>query len=264
MVTARELATSPVITARPDESLFKAIKAMTLGWFRHLPVLDGSSIVGILTSRDVIGAIVQACARTEDMGEAASVLSRPISEFMSPPPPTVGPADTLEDVAARMRGAGVGAVLLVVGGDLGGIITERDLVKKAPWSEVDARVSDVMTTGVRTLRPEDTVLVAASGMASGGFRRYPVVGGNDRVLGVLTARDVIKLAASGEKPCRLRMRVKVSQVMSSPPVVIEPEAPVSRAAALMASHDVGCLPVVKRGRLTGIVTESDLLRVLGV
>jgi CBS domain-containing protein len=48
--------------------------------------------------------------------------------------------------------------------------------------------------------------------------------------------------------------------MSSPPVVIGPDATIREAALLMADGKIGCLPVVEKGRLIGLVTETDVLR----
>ena len=48
--------------------------------------------------------------------------------------------------------------------------------------------------------------------------------------------------------------------MSSPPIVIDPEASVEEAALVMAERKIGCLPVVEGGRLIGMLTETDVLR----
>ena len=54
--------------------------------------------------------------------------------------------------------------------------------------------------------------------------------------------------------------VEISRVMSTPPVVIGPDASIREAALLMADRKIGCLPVVEAGRLIGLVTETDVLR----
>ena len=53
--------------------------------------------------------------------------------------------------------------------------------------------------------------------------------------------------------------MKVSEVMSSPPVTVTPGTPVRQAAALMRENDVGALPVLEQGQLVGIVTDRDLV-----
>jgi CBS domain-containing protein len=54
--------------------------------------------------------------------------------------------------------------------------------------------------------------------------------------------------------------VTISQVMSAPPISIDPDASVQEAARLMAEHKIGCLPVEEDRRVIGIVTETDVLR----
>ena len=54
--------------------------------------------------------------------------------------------------------------------------------------------------------------------------------------------------------------IEISRVMSSPPVVIGPDATIREAALLMADRKIGCLPVVEGGRMIGLLTETDVLR----
>jgi acetoin utilization protein AcuB len=48
--------------------------------------------------------------------------------------------------------------------------------------------------------------------------------------------------------------------MSTPPIVISPEAKIEQAARLLAEKGIGCLPVIEEGKLVGLVTETDVLR----
>jgi len=54
--------------------------------------------------------------------------------------------------------------------------------------------------------------------------------------------------------------VEITRVMSSPPIVIDPDAEIGQAARLMAENAIGCLPVVEDGKMVGLVTETDVLR----
>jgi CBS domain-containing protein len=54
--------------------------------------------------------------------------------------------------------------------------------------------------------------------------------------------------------------VEIKRVMSTPPIVIDPDALVEDAALVMAERKIGCLPVVEGGRLIGMLTETDVLR----
>jgi len=54
----------------------------------------------------------------------------------------------------------------------------------------------------------------------------------------------------------------VRDVMTRDPVAIQADAPIREAAALLRKHNIGGLPVVEGGRLVGMITESDILRLL--
>jgi CBS domain-containing protein len=92
-----------------------------------------------------------------------------------------------------------------------------------------------------------------------------VVQGGELV-GVVSERDLLRASLSELSEHRDAERrmflhvVEISRVMSSPPVVIGPDATIREAALLMADRKIGCLPVVEGGRLIGIVTETDVLR----
>ncbi len=54
--------------------------------------------------------------------------------------------------------------------------------------------------------------------------------------------------------------MEIKQVMTAPPIVIEPDATVVEAAREMAERKIGCLPVTEDEKLVGLVTETDVLR----
>ncbi|MGW5114250.1 CBS domain-containing protein [Streptomyces noursei] len=108
--------------------------------------------------------------------------------------------------------------------------------------------------------PSDaTVQEAARRMAGAGVGALPVVQ-NDRVIGVVTDRDlVVRALASGLSP-----QVKVEDVMSADPVTVEADAFVTAALHAMRSINSRHLPVVDRGRLTGMVSFDDLFSYLSL
>jgi CBS domain-containing protein len=113
---------------------------------------------------------------------------------------TVEPDARLAEAARRMAERGVGAVLILEGERLTGILTERDLLKAvaAGFTE-EARVSEWMTRQPETVEPDESTDHAASLMIHGGFRHLPVVEGG-RAIGILSIRDLMRVALQDSAP----------------------------------------------------------------
>ncbi len=109
-----------------------------------------------------------------------------------------------------------------------------------------------------TVTPKTSVFEALQVMAEKDVGALLVVEGKTLV-GVFSERDyarkVILLGKSSKK-------IQVSEIMSSPPIFIEPDNTVEKGLALMSARHVRHLPVMEKNRLIGIVTIGDLVRCL--
>lgn len=113
---------------------------------------------------------------------------------------TVAPDDRLGEAARRMDARGVGAVLVLDGERLSGILTERDLLKAVArgFSEA-ARVADWMTKNPETIEASDSTDHAAALMIHGGFRHLPVLE-EGKVAGIISIRDLMRVALEDSAP----------------------------------------------------------------
>jgi CBS domain-containing protein len=120
---------------------------------------------------------------------------------------------------------------------------------------MEQRLRDVMTTGVETVAPGDTIRYAAEKMEALDIGSLPVCDG-ERLVGVLTDRDItIRAVATGRDP----NRTAVIETMTPQLVFAYEEQPVDEAVDLMREHEIRRLPVVDHGRrLVGIVALADL------
>ena len=108
--------------------------------------------------------------------------------------------ELLAEAAKRMAARGVGAVLVLDGESLTGILTERDLLKAvAAGLKDDARVADWMTKHPETIDASDSTDHAAALMIHGGFRHLPVLDGG-KVAGILSIRDLMRVALEDSVP----------------------------------------------------------------
>jgi CBS domain-containing protein len=98
--------------------------------------------------------------------------------------------------------------------------------------------------------------------------RHLLVVDDHRLVGVITDRDI---RLNGPSPAtslsvrevnHLLERLTVDRVMTSDVITITPAEDLTSAARLMLEHTIGCLPVVAAGQLVGIVTDTDLVRVI--
>ena len=123
-----------------------------------------------------------------------------VANHMSSDLLTVSAGERLGEAAKRMVARGVGAVLVMEGERLEGILTERDLMRAVAggYSE-NAVVAEWMTRHPETVEASDATDHAASLMIHGGFRHLPVYDGG-QLAGIVSIRDLIRLSLDDESP----------------------------------------------------------------
>ena len=145
------------------------------------------------------------------------------------------------------------------------------------------RVGDIMTTAVLTVRPDTPVYQIARLMSEHDVSGVPVIDDNERVLGVITELDMIvrntrfkmhnfimildsiiylETPKHFEERLKQLLGVTAREIMSTPAVTITPEATIEELAELMVDRRMNPLPVVKDDRLIGIISRSDIIRLM--
>jgi CBS domain-containing protein len=127
-------------------------------------------------------------------------------------------------------------------------------------------VSQVMTSEPVTLGPEDTLMRAVEVMRQKGIRRIPIVVA-DTLVGLLAEGDLKRaqpsaLSDSQEEFNRVMETTPVSRIMIQNPITVPEDSLLTDAAQMLHSTKFGGLPVLREGRLVGILTDSDILRCL--
>ncbi len=128
-------------------------------------------------------------------------------------------------------------------------------------------VQDYMTTEVTSLQESDTLLDAAMVFVRSSFRHLPVLQGK-KVVGIITERDVKQFAPSllsrttAEEYNTVMETTPISRVMTKNPMTLRPDQPIFEAARILYHRRFGCMPVVEKDELVGIVTTTDLLGLL--
>lgn len=129
-------------------------------------------------------------------------------------------------------------------------------------------VSDWMTTAVFTVSPEDTISTAIKLLKEKNIKHLPVVTEGKKVVGILSDRDIKDYTPSKATTLDIHelhyvlFNTKVKEIMVKKVSTTTPQTPIEEAAMLMFDKNIGCLPVVEKDKLVGIISDRDLFRVL--
>ena len=127
-------------------------------------------------------------------------------------------------------------------------------------------VGQAMTADPVTLGPEDTLMRAVEVMRQKGIRRVPIVVA-ETLVGLLAEGDLKRaqpsaLSDSQEEFNQVMETTPVSRIMIQNPITVPEDSLLSEAAKILHTTKFGALPVLRDGRLVGILTDSDILRCL--
>lgn len=131
-------------------------------------------------------------------------------------------------------------------------------------------VRDLMTERARTTKADVPLRTAARELIGSGLGALPVVDDEQRLLGMLSERELMRHLLASEVLSEGSSRVPplyasqkaVGDVMTRQVLCVAPEQPVAQVAALMINKDVARVPVVRDGRLVGFLTRGDIVRKL--
>lgn len=270
-MNAQDMMHTDVITASPQTSLGEARRLMLDNHIRHVPVVSGRRLVGLVTDRDL---------RNASPSQATSLLrgeinyqmdTTPIETCMTRDVAVIQPHTPMAQGARLMLQGPYGCLPVVEQERLVGIVTEIDLLRgfvaaAAPAGDL-MLIDDYLHAESYVVMPNDLVSVAYDRMRASHIRHLPVVSPGGQLVGIVTDRD-IRLAGASTAPhlaahelTHLLERMTVNAIMTTGVHTVRKGAAAAGAAQLFIDHRFGCLPVVGNGdRLEGIVTVTDLLR----
>jgi acetoin utilization protein AcuB len=128
-------------------------------------------------------------------------------------------------------------------------------------------VSDWMTKKVFAVSPDDSVTDSVKLMKEKGIKHIPVLKDN-KLKGIISDRDIKEYCPSKATTLDvyelhyLLAKTKVRALMKTKVITSTPESPVEEAAMTMFDHNIGCLPVLDKGMLAGIISDRDIFRAL--
>jgi acetoin utilization protein AcuB len=123
-----------------------------------------------------------------------------------------------------------------------------------------------MIRDVITVHPQEKIIDAFELMQTHGIRHLPVIEDTE-IKGLVTDRDIrlalipSPLSTPDDRVYHLGALTCVHEIMSTDLITVAPNATIEEAAKLMAQYKIGAVPVVAQGKLVGILSETDILRV---
>ncbi len=130
------------------------------------------------------------------------------------------------------------------------------------------RLKDIMTRDVHTVGRNDQLAVADALMKQARIRHLPVLDSDGVVCAVVSQRDLFRgallraLGFGGRAEDKMLKQIAVKEIMSEPVHTASPETTVAEAGRVMIERKIGCLPVIEGGKLVGLVTETDFVRLI--
>lgn len=126
-----------------------------------------------------------------------------------------------------------------------------------------------MSKKVFTIKSDRKLIVVKELMDWAHCRHVPVVNEKEELVGMVSHRDLLAASVSSvgdnisnfERTEKLRT-IPLQAVMHSPVTSISSSSSIQDAARLMRTQKIGCLPVVDSGKLVGILTDYDLLKIV--
>jgi CBS domain-containing protein len=254
-----ELMTRRLLTVEPKQEIALASQMMLWGGVRHLPVLEGGRLVGIVSDRDLLRA------------SAGATNALTVRDVMAKDVQTIAPEATVEDACGRMATARINCLPVVKNGHLVGILTSTDvlaerarLLHRGGGAKVP-QAGGLMRTNVLSLHPHDTLLDAVEKVLLAEIRHLPVVDDDKRVVGMVSDRDLraavgdLRSALEGNRRAMLS-EMRVEEVMMPEPITLRPDASVLEIADVFIDDRIGAVPLVDaRGTLVGILSYVDVL-----
>ncbi|WP_319782189.1 CBS domain-containing protein [Oceanisphaera sp. IT1-181] len=128
---------------------------------------------------------------------------------------------------------------------------------------MSAIVSEIMTREIIGLPPSATLSEARTLMQRHHIRHLPVLE-DDQLIGLVSQRDILAAQESSLETGqngRFLEQHPLSKIMIKEVVTVSPKAGIREAALHLQKHKYGCLPVVDKGKVVGIVTDSDFVTV---
>ncbi len=267
------------ITVGPNTTLLKIRATLLENKIKRVIVIDKRKPVGVVTEKDIAKKIYE--LGTKPIKSVKAKDFKPRKLF------TLTEENSVQECARMMKKHRIGLVIILnKDKTLGGIITKTNLATVFLTKESSSiKVSKIMENNVITATPSDPILYVESLLLKYGISRV-IIKRNQKPVGVITFRDFVPakipqwIAESADPKEVQEYKFKKgleeihsnqmsylfpfnsTDIMTPNPITIEVDEDVKQAIVLMIKYNISGLPVVKKSKLVGIITKSDIVNSL--
>jgi len=271
-----DIASLNVISVPPTMSIIEGIQMMSRHNFRRLPITDPGTkkLIGIVTITDVIdmmgGGSRYNLIANKHKGNLLAALNESLREIATENVTGFSPSTTIKEAANILLETGHGGFpILNADSTLAGIVTEYDLMRMLAGEEADLVVEEIMTPCPKKVTPDMPLIHVTKQIVNDGYRRLPVVK-DGILLGMITATDIMGYLGKGRVFSEMQngtvdevLSLPVRDIMTTADIrTVSADMPINTVAKEMLTRGIGAFPVMDGGRLSGIVTEFDLVKAL--
>lgn len=246
------------VTATEDENLSDILAKLKKYNAHELPVIRKKRLVGLVSYETVI--------KRRNLP-----LTTKVEHIMSTPP-KISMDTPISIVAERLMSSGFRMLPIISKGKvLAGVISRMDLLKGILKDKELANIdlSSIMTKAPQCVRDDDNIDQTRALMKKLSVRTLPVLGDNNRLVGVVGVKDIAKIwtpktkESTGElKGEKIPLDVEVKSIMNPDPIYIEKEGKVKDAITLMQKHDISSILITEDKKPIGIITPLDIIELL--
>ena len=258
----KNLMSEDLITVDKDQNLSDALKLLRKHNVSRLPVTNNKELVGIISERDIANKL--GSSKYESM--PASRLH--ISSVMVKDVFTVPQSMQLEDVAKLMLENGIGSVPVMDDEKMVGIVSKADFVTLATGIAFDKiTVKEMMSKDLTFVSPTERLIHARRLMIESHVGRLPVIE-DEKLVGMITSKDLMRAFIDFRKKVPEKYQksqikeVLIEDIMSTNPTFVTKDMSITEVSEIMMETGFNGLPVVEDDKVVGIITQTDILKLI--
>ncbi len=263
----KDIMSREVFLVDKDQNIQDALKIMKKHKVSRLPVVNTNShhvkeLVGIMTEKDIARRL--GSSRYGNLAPSHFHASTVMTHL----PLTIESNKSIGLAAQIMIENNIGGIPVVDGGEIKGMLTKTDFLNTTKGrSFQEIKVEDRMTADPITIGPQDRLVHARRLIFDEDIGRLPVTD-DDALEGIVTSKDIAssmisfrKVVPDKYKPARIR-NLLVEDIMTQNVKTVPGSASIEEVSTIMVENNFSGLPVLDEGELTGIITKTDLMKLI--